>query len=116
MLQTRMYDDRMAGETDRATVGAPPRMDGVQLPRRVTKADVPRLPDRIGEVWNTNGRYRSVGEWVVHLAALVAVIIAVAFIWASSASAVQKVTESLGVMVMAVLIATPVLLKLRFHP
>jgi hypothetical protein len=38
------------------------------------------------------------------------------FIWASSASAAQKVIESLAVLLLALLVATPILLKLRFHP
>jgi hypothetical protein len=105
----------MAEETGEVAVSAPPRMDGVQLPRRVTMADVPRLSDRIRQVWNTDGQHRSGPEWVVHGAALLIVIVATLFMWASSDPVAQKVTESLAVLVAALLVATPVLLRMRFR-
>jgi hypothetical protein len=105
----------MAEETDEVTVGVPLRMDGVRLPRRLTKADVPGLSDRVRVVWNTNGQYRSSGERAVHIAALAAVIVVSTFIWASGASVAHKVTDSLAVLVVALLVATPVLLKIRFR-
>ncbi len=106
----------VADDTNGAAQSTLPMMDKIRPPRRLTSADVPRLADRIKDVWQTDGQHRSFGEWVVHVSGLVVIGIAGMFIWASSASAAQKVIESLAVLLLALLVATPILLKLRFHP
>jgi hypothetical protein len=53
----------VADDTNGAAQSTLPMMDKIRPPRRLTSADVPRLADRIKDVWQTDGQHRSFGEW-----------------------------------------------------
>jgi hypothetical protein len=95
--------------------GIAPRMDGVRPPRRVSKADVPRLGDQIKEVWKVDGQQRPAGERAVHISVLIVYLGFGTVIWESSGSAPLRVFGLAAVLIVLVCIATPVLLRLRFR-
>jgi hypothetical protein len=105
----------MADDTIGVIQTTPSKMDRVQIPRQISKVDVPRLTDRIRQVWKADAQHRPIGEWVVHVTALVAFFGVSTIIWASDAHFALKVIASTAVLLVVAVIATPVLLKLRFR-
>jgi hypothetical protein len=89
-------------------------MDPVQTPRQLTRADVPRLRSRIWLIWGKNSQHRSGGEIATFVVAFVLLITVNAFIQASGASVIAKVAEVMLAVVIAVSIATALLLRIRF--
>jgi riboflavin biosynthesis pyrimidine reductase len=90
-------------------------MDPVQEPRLVTRADVPRLRDRVRIVLSKEGRqYRSSQEVTTSVIILVVVCAATLFISMSEASAEAKFAESIGAFVVITFVSTAFLVKIRF--
>lgn len=89
-------------------------MDRVQEPRRLTKADVPRLGSRIWLIWGKNSQHRSGDEIATFVVAFVVLITVNAFIQASAAPVVAKVVEVALAVVVVASIATALLLRIRF--
>lgn len=89
-------------------------MEPVQEPRRLTKADVPRLRSRMWLIWGKDSQHRSGGEIATFIVAFVVLITANAFIEASGASVVAKLAEVVLAVVIVASIATALLLRIRF--
>jgi hypothetical protein len=92
-----------------------PLMDPVQLPRRVTKADVPRLRDRTKAIWSGGYTNRSGWETAVYFIALVLLIVSGTLIRASHWAVGASVASGVLAFVVIVTLATAVLIKIRFR-
>jgi hypothetical protein len=89
-------------------------MDPVQEPRRLTKADVPRLRNRIWAISGKNSQHRSGGEIATFVVAFVLLMTVNAVIQASGASVIVKVAEVVLAVAIVVTTATALLLRIRF--
>ena len=89
-------------------------MDPVQLPRRVTRADVPRLQDRIKAVWSAGYPNRSGWETAVYFITLVVLIVSVSLIKASHLAVGASIALMVLAFIVIVTLATAVLVKIRF--
>jgi hypothetical protein len=106
----------MAVGSSRASGYSFPPMDAIQEPRRLTRADIPRLGDRVRTVLTNEGRqYRSGWETAASFIS-VALVSAASFLvwWPSTASIGMRMVETiLAVVITAV--STAIMVKLRFR-
>jgi hypothetical protein len=105
----------MAGSGNEAPWSGSPSMDPVHEPRRTTKADCPKLLDRIEDVWKGDSQHRSAWEVTVYVVGVIALMLTNSFIWGSGSGTGQKVAESVLTLGAVSAIATVALLKLRFR-
>jgi len=90
-------------------------MNPVQEPRLVTRADVPRLSDRVRVVLSKEGRqYRSNWEVATSVISLVVVCGATLLVSMSASSGEMKFAESIGAFVVITLASTALLVRIRF--
>jgi hypothetical protein len=90
-------------------------MDPAQQPRRITKADVPRLGDRVKQVLKDDSQHRSGWEITAYAVSVVLLMTASSIIWHSSSGFVMKLIESVGAVLLIGAVGTAVLVKLRFR-
>ncbi len=90
-------------------------MSRVQQPKLTTKADIPRLGDRVGDVLKNDFQHRSGWEVTVHMTGLLLLMTASSFIWRSASSIEQKVIESIVALAVIAAVSTAILVKIRFR-
>jgi hypothetical protein len=90
-------------------------MGSAQKPRLITKADVPRLGDRIKDVLKSDSQHRSGWEITVSVISLVLLMSANSVIWGSPSSVGSKIVGSIIALAVMGTAATAILVKLRFR-
>jgi hypothetical protein len=85
------------------------------MPRRVTKADVPRLRDRTKAVWSGGYANRSGWETAVYFITLVLLIVSGSLIRASDWAVGASIGLGVLAFIVIVTLATAVLMKIRFR-
>jgi hypothetical protein len=85
------------------------------MPRRVTKADVPELRDRIKAVWSAGYADRSGWETAVYSITLVLLIVSGSLIRASHWAVGASIACGVLAFIVMVTLATAVVIKIRFR-
>ena len=105
----------MAVEPEQASWTDLEPMDAAQQPRLITKADVPRLGDRIKQVLSGDSQHRSAWEIAAYVVSLVLLMTASSIIWNSSSGVGMRLIESVVVLLIVGAVSTAALLKIRFR-
>ena len=104
----------MAANSDRASWSSLEPMDPVHQPRRTTKADLPRLGDRVRDVLKNDLQHQSAWGVAVCVSELVLLSVVSSLIWGSGSSSGAKVVESVLALALVIVISTAILVKIRF--
>jgi hypothetical protein len=107
----------MAVESSQASWSLLQPMDAVQEPRRLTRADVPRLGDRVKTVLSNEGReYRTGWETVASFMSAAFVSAASFLVWSlpTTSLGVRIVETALAALLVAA-VSTAIMVKLRFR-
>jgi hypothetical protein len=107
----------MPVESSQASWSSLPPIDAVQEPRRLTRADVPCLGDRLMTVLSSEGRqYRSGWETAVSFISIAFVTAASVLIWRQpTASIGMRIVETILAVLLMIGVATAIMVKLRFR-
>ena len=103
----------MADTSERTSWSGLVPMDPVRQPERVTRADVPRLSDRIRSVWDP--RYRSRRESALCWCGVSVLLASSYIVRGTHTGAARKWTELVVTIVLVLTIETFALLKNRFR-
>jgi hypothetical protein len=109
------YHFGMTVDSNEASWSSLEPMGPAQKPRLITKADVPRLGDRIKDVLKSDSQHRSGWEITVSVISLVLLMSANSVIWGSPSNVGLKIVESIIALAVMGTAATAVLVKLRFR-
>ena len=105
----------MTVDSDKASWSSLEPMGPAQKPKLITKADVPRLGDRIKDVLKSDSQHRSGWEITTYLISLVLLMTASSIIWHSPSGVALKLIESVIALLVIGAVGTAVLVKLRFR-
>ena len=105
----------MAVDSNEASWSSLEPMRPAQRPRLMTKADVPRLGDRVRYVLKSDSQHRSGWEITVSVISLILLISASSLIWGSSSSVGLKIMESIVALAVVAIASTAIMVRLRFR-
>jgi hypothetical protein len=104
----------MANQRGIGSRSGPPVMDPVQMPRRITRADCPRVVDRVRNVRSRDARHDERPERLVRWLCLAVAVLATSLVGLSYVAMWQKAIAAAAAAVVGTVLETFVLVKLRF--
>jgi hypothetical protein len=105
----------MGAKSEAASWAGLDPMGAAQQARVTTKADAPRLGDRVKEVLKSDSQHRSGWEWTVYVVSLVLVVTAGSIIWRLSLGIGMRVITAVIALLVIGSVSTAILVKLRFR-